>query len=542
MITNQSIGAWIERRASIAPDHVAVIFGETRRSYADLSGRVRRLARQLEVLGVKRTDRVAWLGPNHPAFLEILFATAKIGAVLAPINHRLERAAIEALCSDVAPRVVFLHTSLSDVSFPPAVAATVTVEPGDAHDSQYERLIANAADEPIGERVAVDDLFLLPFTSGTTGVPKGIMLTHGNVTWNVINLLATIDIRPDDVTIAVAPFFRTGGTGINVLPVLFKGGTVVIPTSTEPDDIIDLMERHRATIGFGSPDLLDALTRSPRWQSADFTSLRMFMTGGAPVHERLLRACHERGFNVLQGYGLSEAGPFVSVLDGANALRKLGSAGHPAPFVDIRIVRPDGSTAAVGEIGELLVSGPSVMAGYWKRLDATRRALDDHGWLRTGDAAFVDAEGFLFIVGRAEDAYTSAGVLVHPGLAERVLRQHPAVAEAVVIGSDDGAVAYIVLEPWARAGAEAELWSLSREQLPVYARPASIVPVASLPKNPAGKTLRHRIRAGFGRSPSQSSPREVMVHERNSSEAHIRIRSADCDHSDRIRAQGADRR
>ena len=542
MISNQSIGTWIERRARIAPDDVAVIFGNTRLTYADMAGRVRRLAHQLRALGVKRTDRVGWLGPNHPAFLEILFATAKIGAVLAPINHRLERETIEAICSDVAPRVVFLDASLSDVRLPPVVAAAVTVGQGDAQENQYERLIANGPDEPIDELVTFDDLCLLPFTSGTTGVPKGVMLTQGNVIWNAINLLSVIDIRADDVTIGVAPFFRTGGTGINVLPVLFKGGTVVIPESTDPAEIFDLIERHRVTIGFGSPDLLDALTRSPRWQSADFTSLRMFMTGGAPVHERLLRACHERGFNVLQGYGLSEAGPFVSVLDGANALRKLGSAGHPAPFVDIRIVRPDGSTAAVGEIGELLVSGPSVMAGYWKRLDATRRALDDHGWLRTGDAAFVDAEGFLFIVGRAEDAYTSAGVLVHPGLAERVLRQHPAVAEAVVIGSDDGAVAYIVLEPWARAGAEAELWSLSREQLPVYARPASIVPVASLPKNPAGKTLRHRIRAGFGRSPSQSSPREVMVHERNSSEAHIRIRSADCDHSDRIRAQGADRR
>jgi acyl-CoA synthetase (AMP-forming)/AMP-acid ligase II len=501
MISNQSIGTWIERRARIAPDDVAVIFGDTRRTYADLAGRVRRLAHQLRALGVKRADRVAWLGLNHPAFLEVLFAATKIGAVVAPINHRLERGAIEAICSDVAPRVVFLDTSLSDVRFPLGVTTTVIVGPWDAQDGQYERLIAEGRDEPIDEPVTFDDLCLLPFTSGTTGVPKGIMLTHGNLTWNVFNLLSIIDIRADDVTIAVVPFFRTGGTGINVLPVLFKGGTVVIPASTEPGEIFHLMDRHRVTIGFGSPDLLEALTRSPQWHSADFTNLRMFMTGGAPVHERLLRTSHERGFNVLQGYGLSEAGPFVSVLEGANALRKLGSAGHPALFVDVRIVGRDGSDAVGGEMGELLVRGPNVMAGYWRRPDATRRALDEHGWLRTGDVAFVDDDGFLFIVGRAEDSYMSAGVLVHPGLAERVLRQHPAVAEACVLGGENGAVAYVVLEPWAGSDVEAELRSLCRERLPIYARPAAIERVASLPKNPAGKIMRHRIRADFATIP-----------------------------------------
>ena len=500
MTSNQNIGTWIERRARVAPDDVAVIFGDTRRTYADLAWRVRRLAHQLRALGVNRADRVGWLGPNHPAFLEIFFATAKIGAVVAPINHRLERRAIEAICDDVAPRVVFLDASLSDVTLP-RLAAAVTVGPGDAQESQYERLIATAPDEPIDEPVTFDDLCLLPFTSGTTGAPKGVMLSHGHVTSNVINVLSTIDVRAGDVTIAAVPFFRTGGTGINVLPVLFKGGTVVIPKSTEPDEILQLIERHRATIGFGNPDLLEALTRSLRWHSADFTTLRMFITGGAPVHERLLRTCYERGFNVLQGYGLSEAAPFVSVLDGANSLRKLGSAGRPALFVDPRIVRRDDSDAAVGEIGELLVSGPNVMAGYWRRPDATRRALDEHGWLRTGDVAFVDAEGFLFIVGRVEDAYMSAGVLVHPGLAERVLLQHPPVTDACVVSGDDGAVAYIVVEPWAEAGVEAELWSLCREHLPVHARPAAIERVASLPKNPAGKIMRHRIRGGLYKQP-----------------------------------------
>jgi acyl-CoA synthetase (AMP-forming)/AMP-acid ligase II len=163
--------------------------------------------------------------------------------------------------------------------------------------------------------------------------------------------------------------------------------------------------------------------------------------------------------------------------------------------VDVRIVRADGTDAAVGEIGELLVSGPNVMTGYWKHPDATRRTIDDHGWLRTGDAAHMDAEGFLFIVGRIEDAYLSAGTLVHPGLAERVLLQHPAVAEACVVGREEGAVAYVVLETWIEADVEEELWSLCRDQLPVPARPAAIERVASLPRNPAGKIMRHLLPA-----------------------------------------------
>ena len=510
MASNHTIGTWIERRASVAPDRVALIFGDTRRTYAEFAVRVRRLAHQLRALGVKRADRVSWLGPNHPAFLECLFATAKIGAVLAPINHRLDRGAVEAICEDVGPRVVFID-ALPHVTLPPVVTATLTVGPWDALDSQYERLLASGRDEPIDEPVAPDDLCLLPFTSGTTGAPKGIMLSHSQLIWNVINCVSAIEFSDDDVTIAATPFFRTGGIGVNVLPVLFKGGTIVVPRSTDPESVFDLVERHRTTIGFGNPDMLEALARPPRWRSADLSSLRLFITGGAPVSERLLRTCHERGFNVVQGYGLSEAAPLVSVLEGSDSLRKVGSAGRPAFFVDVRIVRPDGTDAAVGEIGELLVRGPNVMTGYWRRPEATRRAIDKRGWLRTGDAVNMDAEGFLFIVGRVEDAYVSGGRLVHPGVAERLLLQHPAVAEVCVRGGDDGAVAYIVVEPGAGDGIEEELWSLCRDHLPPHARPSVIERVASFPKNPSGKIMRHLMHSRQAFDDRQPAGREPSL-------------------------------
>jgi fatty-acyl-CoA synthase len=284
----------------------------------------------------------------------------------------------------------------------------------------------------------------------------------------------------------------------------------VIPGKADPDEILGLIERHQVTLGFGSPDLVESLTRSPKWRSADFSHLRLFMTGGAPTRERLLRASHERGFNVLEGYGLSEAGPFVSVLNEDNAIRKAGSVGRPAPFVDVRIVRVTGVSAVEGEVGELLVRGPNVMVGYWRRPDATRRALDDDGWLRTGDTAYLDADGFLFIVGRFADAYMSGGTLVHPGFAERVLLRHPSVAEAVIVSGEQGAVAYVVLEPLADAGVEAELWSLSRQLLPAHARPVAIQRVASLPKNPAGKIMRHVIRSEQANTASRIDRREPV--------------------------------
>ena len=494
-VRNQGVGSWIERRARLAPDQVAIISGDTRYTYAELASRVRRLAHGLQSLGVGKGDRVGWLGPNHPAFLETLFASATLGAVMTPINHRLEPGLINSIYGDVAPVVLFVDRSLVDGPLPPTAGTRVVV--GDAADSEseYEQFIAGHEDQSIDVAIALDELCLLAFTSGTTSAPKGVMLSHANVTWNVINCLSCLDLRGDDVTIAAAPFFRTGGTGVTVLPVLFAGGTVVIPRRTETEEILHLIERHRVTIQFGNPDLLDGLMRSPLWGTADLTSLRAFVTGGAPVPERLLRTCHERHLTVLQGYGLSEAAPLVSVLDARNAEGKAGSAGRPAFFVDLRIADADGTDSANGAIGELLVHGPNVATGYWHHPEATERAFDAGGWLRTGDAARFDADGFLFIVGRMADAYVSAGEMVHPGVVERVLLQHVSVAETCVLGEDGRAVAYVVLKAGAEdTTIERELFSLCREQLPAHARPTAFEFVASLPKNPAGKIMRHLLR------------------------------------------------
>jgi fatty-acyl-CoA synthase len=492
VMMDRGVGSWIERRARIAPDQPALIHGEGRCTYSELANRVRRLAHGFSELGVQRGDRVGWLGANHPAFLEVLFATAKLGAIMAPVNHRLDHAVITDVLMGYSPRVVVVEETAAGISLPPGVGSRVVVGPATGAEIDYEHLVAESNDGPVNQIIGLDDVCMLPHTSGTTGTPKGVMLTHGNITWNVINFLSVVDFRSDDVTIAIAPFFRTGGTGVNVLPVLFTGGTVIIPEAPDPDEILRLIEKRRVTIGFGNPDLLEALTRSPGWPTADFSSVRCYITGGAPVPERLIRTYMQRGVTFLQGYGLSEAAPFVLLLDPASALRKVGSAGKPPMFVDIRTVRRDGTACEPNETGELLVSGPNVMAGYWDRADVTRDAIDEYGWLRTGDAARIDDEEFVWIVDRVSDAYEVSGHIVYPGDVERMLTQHPAVADAGVVPRDGNGKGFVVLEA-GKAVSEDELLEFCRARLAAHEVPSSVAFLDRLPRSAVGKLLRHKL-------------------------------------------------
>ncbi len=484
MATFPGVGSWIERRARIAPDHVALVHGTTRRSYAALAERVGQLSCGLRELGVVRGDRVGWLGESHPAFLETLFAVAQLGAVFAPVNHRLPADAVGGVLDDYAVKLVIVEDAAAAIELPAGVRA-VHVRGGTSAGS-FEDLIASARMTRSDARVDPDDVCVMPHTSGTTGSPKGVMLTHANVTWNAINMLSVADLRSDDVTLALAPLFRTGGMGVNVLPLLFKGGTVVVPVATTPDDVLHAIERERVTVGFGNPDLLDALTLSGRWTTADLSSVRFVITGGAPVPDRLFRTYGDRGVTFLQGYGLSEASPVVSVLDAASAAHKSGSAGRPLLFVDVRTARRDGSECPPDETGELLVKGPNVMAGYWNRPEATRAAIDELGWLHTGDAARIDEEGFVWIIDRVDHAFTSDGHVVYPGDVERCIGEHRAVRDVGVVGVHGSGRAFVVLHDGNEASAT-DIIEHCRARLDPRAVPASIAFVEVLPRTSVGK-------------------------------------------------------
>jgi fatty-acyl-CoA synthase len=494
---NFGVGSWIERRARIAPDRVVLVGDDRSFTYAELAQRVRRLANGLQRLGVGRGDRVAWLGANHPAFLEALFASGLVGAALAPVNHRLAADGVRAVLADIEPRVLIQHAAMDPTPVEDSVRQRIAVAGSIEGALDLEALVAESPDDPVEVGVGMDEVCLLPHTSGTTGPPKGVLLTHANLTWNVINFLSCADFRSDDVTVAIAPFFRVGGTGVNVLPVLFLGGTVVVPSDLSPAAILQLMERHRVTVGFGNPDLLDALARSELWPQVDLSSVRFVVTGGAPVPERLIRAWLDRGVMLLQGYGLSEAAPLALLLDPTSALAKMGSAGRPPLLVDVRIVHPDGTVVGPGETGELLVRGPNVMAGYWQRAEATREVLSADGWLRTGDAARRDQEGYVWIVDRVADCFLSDGRPVYPGDVERVLSGHPSIADAGVVQVPTRAggevAAIVVLAPAAEA-TEEEILAFGRQHLAAHQVPASVTFVDRLPRNSVGKLLRAQLR------------------------------------------------
>jgi fatty-acyl-CoA synthase len=496
---NFGVGSWIERRARIAPDQVALVGDDRSFTYAELAGRVRRLANGLQRLGVGRGDRVAWLGPNHPAFLETLFASGLVGAALAPVNHRLAADGIRAVLDDTEPSVLVQHAATDPTTVANSGRHRIAVAGSIDAAVDLEALVAESSDAPVEVAVGMEDVCLLPHTSGTTGPPKGVMLTHANLTWNVVNFLTCADFRSDDVTVAIAPFFRVGGTGVNVLPVLFVGGAVVVPSDLRPDGILQVMQRHRVTVGFGNPDLLDALTRSEAWPQVDLSGVRFVVTGGAPVPERLLRAWRHRGVLLLQGYGLSEAAPLALLLDPTSALTKMGSAGRPPLLVDIQIVHPDQSVVGPGETGELLVRGPNVMAGYWRRPEATQEVLSADGWLRTGDAARRDEQGYVWIVDRVADRFLSDGRPVYPGDVERVLTGHPSLTDAGVVqvlAEEGGEVvaAFVVLAPEVEA-TEQQILAYARRHLAVHQAPASVTFVDRLPRNSVGKLLRAQLRA-----------------------------------------------
>jgi acyl-CoA synthetase (AMP-forming)/AMP-acid ligase II len=450
---NFGVGSWIERRARIAPAQVALVGGDRSLTYAELARRIRRLANGLRRLGVRRGDRVAWLGPNHPAFLESLFASGLLGAALAPVNHRLAADGIRAVLADTEPSVLMQHGATDPTPMPDSVRHRISVAGPLEEALDFEALVAESSDEPIQGLVGMEDVCLLSHTSGTTGPPKGVMLTHANLTWNVVNFLTCADFRSDDVTVAIAPFFRVGGTGVNVLPVLFLGGTVVVPSDLSPDGILQAMDRHRVTVGFGNPDLLDALARSEVWPHVDLSSVRFVITGGAPVPERLIRAYLNRGVTLLQGYGLSEAAPLALLLDPHSALSRVGSA---------------------------------------------REVLSPDGWLRTGDAARSDEEGYVWIVDRVADHFLSEGQPVYPGDVERVLTGHSAVVDAGVVQvldrGDGEAVAAVVVPSAGSKVTEREILAFGREHLAAHQAPASVTFVDHLPRNSVGKLLRAQLR------------------------------------------------
>jgi fatty-acyl-CoA synthase len=507
-VRNEGVGSWTARRARKTPGAVAIRHAGTELSYAELHDRVLRLARALRGLGVAPGDRVAYLGPNHPSFLEAFFAAGTIGAVFVPLNTRLAGPELAHQLADsgaavlvYAPQQAAVLAGLDELP----VASMVALQQPAAGQHDYASLLAGPPPEPADVPVSLADPCLIMYTSGTTGAAKGTTLTHGNITWNAINVLVDADFRDDEVALAVAPLFHTAGLNMLCLPTLLKGGTVLIEAAFDPGRALALISEQRVTSMFGVPAIYDAMAAQPGWADADLSSLRMLLCGGAPVPDATIQRYLRRGLAFIQGYGMTEASPGTLLLDAAHTVAKAGSAGVPHFFTDVRVAGPDQAEVKPGERGEILVSGPNVMPGYWGRPEATAAALRG-GWLHSGDVGRADADGYVYVVDRIKDMIISGGENVYPAEVENALLGHPAVADCGVIGVPDatwGEVgrAIVVLRPGA-AVTEAELLGYLNGRLARYKIPRSVRFASALPRTATGKILKKQLRETHGRNPA----------------------------------------
>jgi fatty-acyl-CoA synthase len=502
MAHDLSIARWLCDRARATPGRVAVEFDGEQMTYTRLHAASHAVALRMRALAAG--ERVAVLSANRPEYVALVFGAALAGLVVVPLNWRQSPAelAYQLDDSDAAwlvserdfdglARDALLHTTAR-----PALLALDDV-------AQLPGRDAAPATSCSPGGVAVDDaspLFIF-YTSGTTGRPKGAVLSHANVFWANLCFDRMADVASSDVVLQVLPQFHVGGWNCQPLLAWWKGATVVLERTFDPARVLRLVAERRVTTMMGVPATYQFLAAHEQFDATDLSSLRYVLVGGAPMPEELLRRWQDRGVRIVQGYGLTEAAPNVLCLPAEDAARRLGFAGKPYPHVDVALFDPDSGTLVDGPgTGELLVRGPNVFAGYWRNPEATAQAVRG-GWLHTGDVAERDAEGFYRIKDRIKDMYISGGENVYPAEVETVLTAHPAVAEAAVIAVPDArwgeaGLAIVVRRPGAALDEDAvRAWCA--ERLGSYKVPGEVRFVDALPRSAMNKVQKTELRARF---------------------------------------------
>lgn len=488
-----TVGRWIRDRAALSPGAVAVVSEGRRITYGQLDSRSEELATGLLAAGLNPGDRVATLTASSIEHVALLFACAKAGLTLVPLNWRLAAAEVAFQLGHCRPRLVAVEPGRDTLAG--AAVAIAGCSPRRVpltEDGLDELAEAGRAKSPgVGVDVMDDHPLFVFYTSGTTGRPKGAVLTHANCFWTNLSLDRALEVRRSDSILAVLPQYHVGGWNVQPLLGWWKGATVVIEPSFDPRACLERIAGERVSVMMGVPATYLFLARERGFASADLRSLRLAVVGGAPMPEALLRTWRDRGVAIVQGYGLTEAAPNVLGLPPEEADRRLGWAGKPYPHVDVDLVDPRTGERLVGPgEGELVVRGPNVFPGYLDDPAGTAAALRD-GWLHTGDVAERDGEGYYRIRDRLKDMYISGGENVYPAEVEGVLHDHPGVAEAAVIGTHDerwGEVGLALVVPSEGAGlSEDELVAHCRQRLAAFKVPRRVRFLDALPRNAVGK-------------------------------------------------------
>ena len=477
------------------PERPAVKLGDTTITYAQLDGAVARCTGLLRRLGVQPGDRVGMMLPNVPYFPIIYYAILRAGAIVVPMNVLLKGRETSFYLTDSGAKVVFAWMGFADaakVGADAAGAELVVVTPG-----EFDTLLAG--EEPITEVVERDasDTAVILYTSGTTGTPKGAELTHANMYTNATVTAETLaNVTAEDRFLGALPLFHSYGQTLSMNVAVCAGALLSLLPKFTPQECLETIQRDRITIFEGVPTMYVGLVQYREAEDYDITSLRLCISGGAAIPVEVLGMFEKRyDAMLLEGYGLSETSPVAS-FNHPDRERKAGSIGTPIRGVAMRLVDDEGSEVALGEVGEICIRGDNVMKGYWQRPEATAAVMKD-GWFATGDLATQDEDGYYFIVDRKKDMIIRAGYNVYPREIEEVLYEHPAVAEAAVIGVPhaelgEEVAAVVVLKAGATATAE-ELREHVKAQVAAYKYPRQVVLIDELPHGPTGKVLKREI-------------------------------------------------
>ncbi len=485
------ISTWIDRHAAFTPNKTAIRFGGRDITYADLAARIAALSAVLQHKHtVKHGDRVAFLGHNNPDMLALLFACARLGAILMPLNWRLEAPEQCEILQDCTPVILVVETNFATKGLEICrESAAITVSLDDLVD-----------DGPLAatnRTAGIHDPVLICYTSGATGKPKGVVLDQNALFHNAINSAHMHDMTSDDVVLNTLPLFHVGGINIQSLPVLHAGGTLVLHPVFDVAATFDALERDGITLTVLVPTQITAMMADQRWKSADFSTLRMIATGSTMVSRRLIDDVHKRGIPLIQVYGSTETAPLATYLRAADAVENAGSGGKTALHCEMRLVNNAGEDVAQGETGEILIKGPNVMQRYWNAPQRTAAVLRD-GWFHTGDVGHLDHDGFLYVSDRKKDMIISGGENVYSAELENVLAECPEIAEAAIVGVPDDiwgeiVVAIIVAKKECKLD-ESHVAALFEGKIARYKHPRQVVFMNALPRNAMGKVIKDQLR------------------------------------------------
>ena len=499
------LGRMLAQTADKLPGKAAVIFRDQRTTYRELDQRANQVANALIDFGIEPGDRVALYIHNLPIFMEAYYGILKAGAAVVPMNPLYKAGEVEYILRDSGAKALLTHAAFASVAVAASentpdvkhvIIATPQAVPGTHRWSEvFSTVPATAPHVDVhGEQVAV-----ICYTSGTTGRPKGAMLSHRNLLSNCDQCMMVphIATRPDDVIWLALPLFHIYAMNLGMNLTFMNGATVALIERFEPAASLDVVQRNRCTVMFGAPPMFVVWSQMPNIRDFDLSSIRYVASGAAALPVRVLEVFESvSGVPISEGYGLSEASPVVTT-NAAGPVTKPGTVGPALPGVEVRIVDESGHDVPTGELGELICRGANVMLGYWNQPEATAESLKD-GWLHTGDLATIDADGYVSIVDRKKDMINVSGFNVYPREVEETLFRHPAVADVAVVQYPDeyqgeSVMAYVVVKPDMSITPD-ELIEFCRNEIAVYKCPRKIVFRDALPKNNTGKVLRRELR------------------------------------------------